>query len=184
MDESEYSDPECAYVCSNLQGSKNGTCPFFHIMTDGTRHKGNLVRIDCPVKYYFYTPVVKRNGPITNHLAILSYGEHNHPPPPMRRIVPALRGRIISAITKFGLAEATARKLIASSYMPLILNGQEELNAQHLALLNQSVIDHIIRVERTKQFPHGTEFLGVQYQMTHQDPTNPYIRVATMYPDG
>jgi hypothetical protein len=68
--------------------------------------------------------------------------------------------------------------------MPLILNGQEELNAQHLDLLNQSAIDHIIRVERTKQFPHGTDFLGVQYQMTHQDPTNLYARVATMYPDG
>lgn len=100
----------------------------------------------------------------------------------MRRIAPVLRGRIISAITEFGLAEATARKLIASSFMPLILNGQEELNAQHLALLNQS--GHIIRVEHMKQFPHGTDFLGLQYQMTHQDPTNPYVRVATMYPDG
>ena len=153
-------------------------------MADGTRRKGNLIHINCPVKYYFYTPLVKRNSPLTHHLAILSYGEHNHPPPPMRRIAPVLRGKIISAITKFGLAEATARKLIASSYMPLILNGQEELNAQHLALLNQSAIDHIIRVERTKQFPHGTDFLGVQYRMTHQDLTNPYVRVATMYPDG
>jgi hypothetical protein len=84
--------------------------------------------------------------------------------------------RLITKITEFGLAEAMARKLAASSYMPIILDGEEELNAQYLTLLNQSVVNHIIRSERTKQFPYGADFLDAQHLMTHQDPTNPYIR--------
>jgi hypothetical protein len=102
----------------------------------------------------------------------------------MRRIAPNLRTRLITGIMEFGLAEATAHKLTTSLYIPIILNEEEELNAQHLTLLNQSVINHIIRGERMRQFPYGTDFLGAQHLMTHQDPTNPYIHQAIMYPDG
>jgi hypothetical protein len=62
--------------------------------------------------------------------------------------------------------------------MPIVLNGEEELRDEHLALLNQSAIDHIIPSERAKQYPYGTDFLGVQHAMTRQDPTDPY----TVYP--
>jgi hypothetical protein len=53
-------DLQCSYVCSNLQGSKDGTCPFYHTISDQIRRKGNLIHIDdCPIKYYFYIPILK-----------------------------------------------------------------------------------------------------------------------------
>ena len=160
-------------------------CPYFHSLLDGTRRKGRLNRIECPVKFHFLTPILKGDSRLsTNHFVIVSEGEHNHPPPPMRRIAPDLKDKVIDAVKGFGLAEATARKLVASSFMPIILNGEEDLTYWHLALLNQSVVNHIIRTERAKEHPLGTDFLGVQHQLTRQDPNNPYIRSATMYPDG
>jgi len=102
----------------------------------------------------------------------------------MGRIAPDLEDRIITAVREFGFAVATARKLVASSFMPIILNGEEDLTYRHLALLNQSVINHIIGTERAKECPFGTDFLGVQHKSTHQDPKNPSIRSATMYPNG
>ena len=160
-------------------------CPYFHSLPGGIRRKGQLNRVECPVKFHFLTPIAKRGNHLsTNHIVIVSEGEHNHPPPPMRRIAPDLKDKVITAVKEFGLAEATARKLVASSFMPIILNGEEDLTYRHLAMLNQSVVNHIIRTEHAKEHPLGTDFLGVQHQLTRQDPNNPYIRSATMYPDG
>ena len=71
----------------------------------------------------------------------------------MRRIAPALKDELIAAVTRYGVAEATARRLAVSSFMPIMLSGQEELRPQHLPLLNQSIVNHIIRVERIRQIP-------------------------------
>jgi len=117
-------------------------------------------------------------------MVIISKGEHNHPPPPPRRLAADVKTRLIQAISQFGVSEATARRLSASPFMSIILNGKQEYTMDHIPLLNHSVINHIIRSEKAKQLPYGTDFMGVQYQMTLQDSTNPYIRVATMYPDG
>jgi hypothetical protein len=141
---------------------------------------------DCPVKFYFYSPVITQSERSTDHLVIISFGEHNHPPPPMRRLSDAQKKDVVNNAIEYGLAEATARKLFASMYCSLILTGKEnqDLTCQTLALMNPSILNHIIRVERTKQFPTGTDFLGAQHEMTRQDPSNPYIRECMMYPDG
>lgn len=178
--------PECSYVCANIQGSDDKKCPYYHESRDKGRARGNLISIrDCPVKYWFFIPKVNVDGtPSTNHLVILSKGEHNHPPPPLQRIAPDIKANILKAVHEFGLAEATARKLIASSHLSIMLNGEEKLRHEHLSLLNQSSVNHIIRTERAKEYPFGTDFIGVQHLMTCQNPSDPYIREATMYPDG
>jgi len=102
----------------------------------------------------------------------------------MRSISSGIRDQLVKVVTNYGAVEATARRLISSSFMPIMLNGQNELTHQHLVLLNQSAVNHIIRIERAKQFPFGTDFLGVQHEMPRQDPKNPYICEAIMYPDG
>lgn len=88
--------------------------------------------------------------------------------------------KIFKAAHEFGLAEAIARKLIASSHLSIMLNGEEELTYKHLSLLNQSSINHIIRTEYAKEYSFGTDFVRVQHLMT----SDPYIREATIYPDS
>ena len=80
--------PECSYVCANIQGGDDKKCPYYHESRDKGQARGDLISIrDCPVKYWFFIPKVNGNGiPSTNHLVILSKGEHNHPPPPLQRI--------------------------------------------------------------------------------------------------
>ena len=107
-------------------------------MPDGTHRRSNLIKIVCPVKFHFFVPLVARDGQLsTNNIVLLSKGEHNHPPPPLHRIAPDLKVKIVKVIHDYGLAEATARRIIASPFLPIILNGYEDLTYQHLALLNQ-----------------------------------------------
>ena len=125
------------------------------------------------------------NGKLsTNHFVIISRGEHNHPPPPMRRINPELRERMIEIVRSQGLAETTARKLIASPSMPLLLKGENELSIAYFSILNQAVVNHILKAEKLKEYPFGTAFLGVQHLFTHQSTSQPYIRVCQLFSDN
>ena len=56
-----------------------------------------------------------------------------------------------------------------------MLNGEEELTHKHLSLLNQSSVNHIIQTERAKEYPFGTDSIGVQHLMTRQNPSDPYV---------
>ena len=78
----------------------------------------------------------------------------------MRRINPELRQRIIDLVKAQGLAETTARKLIASPSFPILLNGESELSMAHYTILNQAVVNHIIKAEWLEEYPYGTGFLG------------------------
>ena len=61
------------------------------------------------MKFHFLTPITKGDSHLsTNHFVIVSEGEHNHPLPPMRRIAPDLKDKVIDAVKGFGLVEATA----------------------------------------------------------------------------
>lgn len=161
-------------------------CPELHVGIKGDKRDGKLMQLTCDVHYYILTPVVFENTHklSVKYMVIISKGEHNHPPPPPRRLSSETKTRLIQAITQYGVEEATARRLTASPYMSIILDGKREFSMNHIPLINQSVVNHIIRMEKAKQLPFGTDFLGVQHQMTLQDPTNPYIRIATMFPDG
>lgn len=65
-----------------------------------------------------------------------------------------------------------------------MLNGSKSLSEEHIALTNQSVVNHLIRKERFKQFPHGTDYLGVLHLIQHQNQQDPYIRKAIMRDNG
>lgn len=183
----EFSRPKCHLVLHNLQGGKDGKCQFYHeVDSSYRREKGNIVQMKCGVKFYFFWPTFDETTevPSTNHIAIISYGEHTHPPPPPRKIPSNVKDKLIQIIREFGATEITARKLVASPLLPILLNGKTSLSAEHISLTNLSVVNHIIRGERKIQHPHGTSFAGVQHLMTSQELSDPYIRQCIQFPDG
>jgi hypothetical protein len=120
-------------------------------------------------------------------MSIVSYGEHNHPPPPPRKIPANVKEQLIKAIKQYGaVADCTARRLLASPTLPIIMNGSLTLSQEHIALTNQDAVNHLIRKERLKEYPWGTDFIGVQKLMTNlsRSLSDPYIRSATQLPDG
>jgi len=180
--------PECHTVYANNQGSKNGLCPYYHtyINQSGslTHQKGKIIQLSCSVKFHFFTPTFIHGIPSTKYMAIISYGVHQHPPPPAHRIPPQIQERLLTAVKAFGVGEATARKLIASPILPVMLNGKTTLSQEHITLTNHDVINYLIRKERAKEFPWGTDFQGVQYLMNQQNLSNPYIRHAELFDNG
>jgi hypothetical protein len=147
-----------------MQGGKNQRCAFKHtIETDdgGTkRAQGKLTQLQCEVKFHFYTPLFINRKASTNKMAIICYGEHTHPPPPPRKIPAAVKEKFLKAISAFGVGEATARRLLASPILPIMLNGKTSFEQEHVALANQDVINYLIHKERIKEFPWGTDFQG------------------------
>ena len=73
-------------MCSNLQEGKDKICPCHHFRKDGKRYEGSLVQLQCNVKYYIFTPIVTGNELSVQYMVIISKGEHNHPPPPLRHL--------------------------------------------------------------------------------------------------
>jgi hypothetical protein len=65
-----------------------------------------------------------------------------------------------------------------------MLNGAKILSEEHISLTNQSVVNHLIRKERYKKFPHGTDYLGVLHRMKHQKQEDPYVRKSIMKENG
>jgi hypothetical protein len=117
-------------------------------------------------------------------MAILSYSEHSHPPPPPRKIPALVKDELLKAIRAYGVVEATARRMIASPTLPIIMNGATDLSQEHIAMTNHDAVNHLIRKERLKQYPWGTDFIGVQQIMTRQPLDDPYIRATIQHPDG
>ena len=65
-------------------------------------------------------------------MAIVCYGQHDHPPPPAIRISSTIKNELVRVVQAFGSsAECTARRLIASPMLLIMLNGQTELTETH-----------------------------------------------------
>ena len=79
-------------------------------------------------------------------MAIVCYGQHDHPPPPAIRISSTIKNELVHIVRAFSdSAECTARRLITSPLLPIMLNGQTELTETHIALFNQDALNHILR---------------------------------------
>jgi hypothetical protein len=166
-----------------MQGNKKTKeCPFYHDI-DGSRTHGKVVQFTCPVKYFFVSPLFTDGVASTNQMALICYGEHPHPVPPARKIPAEVKDDVAEVLHKFGLKEATARRLPASPMLPLLLDGKTTLSAHHVALTNMDAVNHLIRREKLREHPLGTDILGVQQLMTKRL-TDPYIRQATQMDDG
>jgi len=176
--------PNCYAVYTNNQGPKNGQCPFFHTYLESGQleeKRGQIIQLQCQVKFHFFIPTLVDEAPSTNQMAIISQGIHTHPPPPPHRVPPKVRDRIITLVKEFGVCEATARKLTASPMLSIMLNGKTSLGQEHVALTNQDVVNYLIRKERAKEFPWGTDFQGVQYLMRQQSGPSPYIHWTELF---
>jgi len=174
--------PICHAVYANLQGSKK--CPFFHKGAEGSpRVQGNIKQLTCPVKFHFFTPQFINETPTTNKMALVSIGEHTHPAPPPRKIPEEVKQAYSRIFREFGLSEVTARRLITSPILPMLLNGDTTLNLDHIGLTNLDSLGHLIRKERLREHPFGTDILGVQHLLTTRI-TDPYIRQVKQYDDG
>lgn len=171
-------------IYANLQGAKDNICPFYHSI-GSDRVKGKLISMPCEVIFYFSLPEFDKNGPSTTKISILSYGKHNHPAPPAQKISEDVKDIYRELFHTFGIPMVTARQLLASPLLPILLNGSITLTADHISLMNVDVINHLIHKERLKNHPVGTSLLGVQHLMTQRSHlSDPYIRVAVQNSDG
>ena len=160
---------ECHYVVTNMQGNKkNPECPFNHEIDSSTteahgqtRVHGKLIQHECDVKFYFIMPIVKNSKASMNKMAIICYGEHRHPLPPPRKIPTVVKETYTKVFHEFGLSEVTARRLIASPMLPILLDGKSNLTTQHISLINMDTINHLIPKERLREYPNGIDILGV-----------------------
>jgi len=171
----ELAADKCYVVYANSQGPKKGKqCDHMH---EHNTEKGDMVQLTCDVDFHVFIPKYDDNGmPSSNMMAIICFGEHTHPPPPQRRCPPDVKDALIRLIQAFRPSEATARRLIASPMLPLMLNGKTSLSQEHIALTNQSVVNHLIQKERYKEYPHGTDFMGALHLTDKQNPDDPYVR--------
>ena len=144
---------ECHYVIANMQGNKKTQeCPFYYevkgINVHTTRVKGKIIQLECQVKFYFVVPTFMNGKPSTNKMALISIGEHSHPPPPPRKIPAAVKDSFAKVFREFGLTEVTARRLLASPLLLILLDGKTNLSTHHIALANMDAVNHLIRRER------------------------------------
>lgn len=82
---------------------------FFIIMKRVPRARGRIIQLDCSVKFHFFSPQFIDGKPTTNKMAVISYGEHTHPPPPPNKIPQLIKDEIVRAVKAYEVAEATAR---------------------------------------------------------------------------
>jgi hypothetical protein len=177
---------ECHYVIANLQGNKKTQqCPYYHDVQGSAQVRGKIVQHECEVKFYFLVPIFDEDGnPSTNKMVLICIGEHPHPPPPARKIPAKVKDAFVKVFRQFGLYEVTARRLLASPVLPILLDGKTDLSAHHIALTNMDAVNHLIRKERLREHPLGTDILGVQHLMSTQRLADPYIRQAIQFDDG
>jgi hypothetical protein len=121
--------------------------------------------------------------PSTNKMVIICYGVHPHPPPPPIKQADIVRSEFIALFRKLGLSDLTARKLLSSPLLPVLLDGSTQLTEKHLACINHDSINHLIRRERLREYPFGTDVLGVQHLMQTRV-SDPYVRRAIQSSDG
>jgi hypothetical protein len=154
---------KCYAIYANKQGGNDKQCNFYHsgIAGESERKRGKIIQLECDVKFHIFTPQFKDGVPTTKNMAIVCYGEHTHPPPPPRKIDAKVKQKLINLIQTYGAPEATARRLVAPPILPIMLGGEiQDLGEMHVGLLNQDVVNHIIRKERIKSHPWGTDFQG------------------------
>ena len=117
-------------------------------------------------------------------MVLICIGEHPHPAPPARKIPAKVKDTFIKVFRQFGLFKVTAKRLLASPLLPILLDGKTNLSTHHIALTNMDAVNHLIRKERLCEHPLGTDILGVQHLMSTQRLTDPYIRQAIQFDDG
>ena len=79
--------PKCYAVYANIQGSKNQQCPFYYRVIDSNqRQKGKVIQLEYQCIFHYYFPHFINDKPSSEYMAIVCYGQHDHPPPPAIRI--------------------------------------------------------------------------------------------------
>jgi hypothetical protein len=176
----------CHAVYTNLQGSKNKLCPFYHTVTENgkqVRRRGKIVQHDCNVRFHFLVPRFINGQPSVDKMVLISVGEHSHALPPPRKIPPEVQNAYLDVCRQYGLEAATARRIIASPLLPILLNGDVNLTATHISMTNLDALNYLIRKERLREHPLGTDILGVQSLMQRQL-NDPYIRTVYQFDNG
>lgn len=110
---------------------------------------------------------------------LVAQGNHSHAPPPPTRLPQAIANDVILALQQGDILAQTPRILyICVAYTELIFAGRfilsseyqwllkkfnsTSLQAIHSSLAIEDKITAFIRAERIKQFPKGTDVLGMQ----------------------
>jgi hypothetical protein len=182
----ELCGPICHAVYANLQGSKSKLCPFYHTVTENgkqIRRRGRIAQHDCNVRFHYLVPRFLNGKASIDKMVLICVGEHPHAPPPPRKIPPNVIKVYLEICRQYGLAGATARRIIASPMLPILLNGDINLTETHVSMTNLDALNHLIRKERLREHPLGTDILGVQSLMQRQL-NDPYIRAVYQFDNG
>src|SRR2546423_13940825 len=106
----------CHAIYANHQGAKKDTkCSFYHGVSGSEKHRqGAIVQLACDVTFHWFLPQIQNGKAKSNYMAVVCYGEHQHPPPPPIRVSAAVKAKLSQVIQAYGVAECTARRLISS----------------------------------------------------------------------
>jgi hypothetical protein len=75
----------CMPICKVEITSNKAKCHFFHSIPGLSRRQhGNIIKHECDVMFHFFIPRFVDGISTTKYMAIISYGEHCHPPPPRK----------------------------------------------------------------------------------------------------
>jgi hypothetical protein len=149
-----------------------------------SRRRGNIIQHECEVRFHFLTPRFVNRKPSINKMVLISVGRHTHAPPPPRKIPAEEKELILDLCRQHGLSGVTARRLLASPMIPLLLKSDgTSSTALHPSLSNLDALNHLIRKERLREFPLGTDILGIQTLMQRQL-NDPYVRTAHQFDNG
>jgi hypothetical protein len=81
-------------------------------------------------------------------MALISIKEHSHLALPFRKIPATVKDLFVKIFREFGLTEVTARQLVASPLLPILLDSKTSLSTHHVALTNMDAVNHLIQREQ------------------------------------
>ncbi|CAG8612356.1 24201_t:CDS:10 [Racocetra persica] len=123
--------------------------------------EANLIHLSCDITFYRLTPV---NLIKYSYVALVSVGEHTHPPPPPSHISEAIKNHINKMINNASeyLDHITPRKIISSNLVHAYF-GVNILSEIHALLKNLDQLRYLVdRIQQAKN-PYGQGILGIVY---------------------
>ena len=77
------------YMQIAREPKRTPTVPF--IMKSNKKKQGSIIQLTCDVTFHYFFPQIQNGKASSDYLAVVCYGEHQHPTPPPIRISAAVK---------------------------------------------------------------------------------------------
>ena len=138
------SKSEYYYIIANLQGNKKTPEYLYYYKANRIYAREKIIQYRCDVKFFFVVPIFINDKSSTNKMAIISYSEHSHPPPPPRKIPATIKTEFIKVFHIFSIFDVTARRLLSSAMLSAVYDRKMTLSIHYIALANIDRVNHLI----------------------------------------